>query len=66
MGVEIERVNREREIKRVCLIRGRFEKERDHMSLVCQERDLTRKDFDGLVVEANGLRLKVKEAEKKE
>ena len=50
----------------MCLIRGRFEKERDHMSLVCQERDLTRKDFDGLVVEANGLRLKVKEAEKKE
>ncbi|KAL5566176.1 hypothetical protein UlMin_029340 [Ulmus minor] len=70
--VEIERVKREREVelgfvkREVSELRGRVEKERDEMSLVCEERDLLRKDFDGLVVESDGLRLKVKEAEKKE
>ena len=45
---------------------GRVERKRDQMSLVFQKRDLLRKDFNGLVFEVDGLRLKEKEVKQQQ
>ncbi|PON72933.1 DNA repair protein XRCC4, C-terminal [Parasponia andersonii] len=70
--VEIERVRSEKEVEIVSLkwevskLMGSLENERDKVSRVCRERDDLRKDFEGLVMEANGLKEKVVESEKRE
>ena len=45
---------------------GRVERKKDQMSLVFQKRDLLRKDFNGLVFEVDGLRLKEKEVKQQQ
>ncbi|EXB93887.1 hypothetical protein L484_002093 [Morus notabilis] len=71
-GVYVEAQIREREFEIGSLKRevrellGCIENEREKLVRVCEERDVLRRDFDGLVSEANGLREKVRETEKRE
>ncbi|PQQ11495.1 cingulin-like protein 1 [Prunus yedoensis var. nudiflora] len=70
--VEIQRAKSERDTEIVFLKRemndlmGSLENEKVKLNRVCWERDVVKSDFDGLAEEANGLRLKVVEMEKKE
>lgn len=70
--VEIERAKSERDAeighlkKEVNELMGSLEIARDRFSLVCQERDAMRRDYDGLVAEANGFREKAVDLEKRE
>ncbi|KAL6139296.1 hypothetical protein ACLB2K_064573 [Fragaria x ananassa] len=69
---EIERVMKVRDDEVEVLRRevekllGSVESEKGKVSRVCWERDVVKGDFDGLAVEANGLRLKVVEMEERE
>ncbi|PRQ42054.1 hypothetical protein RchiOBHm_Chr3g0453461 [Rosa chinensis] len=69
---EIERVKRgtEEEVevlrREVDELVGSLENEKGKLSRVCWERDVVKGDFDGLALEANGLRLKVVEMERRE
>ncbi|XP_008218210.1 PREDICTED: myosin heavy chain, striated muscle [Prunus mume] len=70
--VEIERAKSERDTEIAFLKRemnelmGSLENEKVKLNRVCWERDVVKSDFDGLAEEANGLRLKVVEMEKKD
>ncbi|CAB4285240.1 unnamed protein product [Prunus armeniaca] len=70
--VEIERAKSKRDTEIAFLKRemnelmGSLENEKVKLNRVCWERDVVKSDFDGLAEEANGLRLKVVEMEKKE
>lgn len=72
MGDGVERVKSEKEVeigflkREVSKLMGSLENERDMVSRVCRERDDLKRDFDSLVKEANGLKEKVVDTEKRE